>query len=95
MATPKPFFTRLKFIWFCICTQTRTAYSFQTLNNRQFCSCIIFQSYLNYTLFVIIFKFVFQDITFVVQNFSHTLFQIRSRNFHNTMICHLCITNSC
>src|SRR5882724_10930855 len=78
----------------CVGTQTRAAYSFQAFNSGLLGGRIVFQSYFNHTLLVIIFEFVLQDITFVVQDLGDTFLKIGSRDLHNAVVSHLRITYS-
>src|SRR5688572_4742908 len=55
---------------------------------------IIFQSDLDHALLVVVLKLVLQDITLVVQDLGHTLFQVGSRDLNDSVSCHLRITNS-
>ena len=88
---PRPFFTRLNSAGLAYWRKPGRL----TLSRLRIAGCfgcrIILQCDLDHTLFVIIFKFIFQDITLVVQNFCHPLFQVRSRDLHNpvTAICAL------
>src|SRR5690349_2147455 len=72
-----------------------TTYTTHLLNTRHFRDRVLFTSYLNDPLFIVINELIVQNITFVKENFCHLSFKIGCRYLNNLVSCHNGITDSC